>query len=97
MEKSKAAQVLQAAFEADPCAIHSLLVNRVPCNMALVDDPFVVVDRSPALETECWQVGALGLINAVLAANGLPLIAAEFSDVYVNGQRKVIGFCNYVQ
>lgn len=96
MDKSKAAQALQAAFEADPCAMHSLMVNRVPCNMALADDPFVVVDKSPVLETECFQVGALGLINAVLVANGLPLIAAEFSDPDEYGRRKVTGFCDYL-
>ena len=97
MEKSKAAQAMQTAFEADPCAIHSLMVNRVPCNLALADDPFIVVDMSPVLETECFQVGALGLINGVLAANGLPLICAEFSDVDADGRRKVIGFSDYVQ
>lgn len=96
MDKSKAAQALQAAFEADPCAVHSLMANRVPCNMALADDPFVVVDKSPVLETECFQVGALGLINAVLVVNGLPLVTAEFSDPDKDGQRKVIGFCDYL-
>lgn len=90
-------KALQEAFLADPNAIHALMVNRVPCNQKLADDPFVVVDQPPVLQSGNWQVGALGLINAVLAANGLPLVASEFSkECDEGGRHKMIGFCEYV-
>ncbi len=84
---------LNAAFKADPNAIHSLLVNRVPCNKALADDPFVIVDKSPVLDRECLQVGALGLLNGVLAANGEPLIGVMWSERDTDGRSKMMGFC----
>lgn len=84
-------EVLQAAFTADPNAIHALLINRVPCNQALDDDPFVQVDISLILPPGNWQVGALGLVNAVLAANGLPLVAAKYTDEkYENGRLELV-------
>lgn len=102
---------LNAAFEADPNAIHALVCNRVPCNEALADDPFVVVEAPAPLNTghrltdapqslqmprPHYQVGALGLINAVLAANGLPLIAVKFAPIEGSpGENSVVGFCEY--
>lgn len=89
-------EALNIAFQADPNAIHSLICNRVPCNQFLADDQFVVVDTPPVLPEGNFQVGALGLINAVLAANDLPLVAAKFSDEKNSeGQSKLLGFCEY--
>ena len=94
---SKTVDTLQAAFAADQNAIHALIVNRVPCNQFLADDPFVIVDQPPVLPAGNWQVGAIGLMNAVLAANGLPLVAAKFSDEKdTMGRAKLLGFCEYV-
>ena len=94
---SKTVDALQVAFTSDPNAIHALIVNRVPCNRFLADDPFVVVDQPPVLPDGNWQVGAIGLVNAVLAANGLPLVAAKLSDEKdANGRAKLLGFCEYV-
>jgi len=88
---------LNAAFRADPNAIHALMCNRVPCNQFLADDKFVQVDESPVLPDGHFQVGALGLVNAVLAANGLPLVAAKFWDARdAEGRAMLIGFCEYV-
>jgi hypothetical protein len=56
---SKASDALQKAFEADGNAIHSLICNRVPCNQALADDPFVQVDAVPVLSPPAFQVGVL--------------------------------------
>lgn len=93
---SKTVEALQAAFSADPNAIHALILNRVPCNQLLADDPFVVVDQTPVLPSGNWQVGAIGLVNAVLAANGLPLVAAKFSDEKdADGRSKLLGFSEY--
>lgn len=90
--------VLNVAFQADANAIHSLICNRVPCNQLLADDQFVQVDTPPVLPEGNFQVGALGLVNAVLAANGLPLVAAKFSDeTDSEGRSKLLGFCEYVR
>lgn len=94
---SKASEVLQAAFEADPQAIHALMVNRVPCNDKLADDPYVFVDES-LVAKKSYCVGALGLINAVLAANDLQLVAIQFSDDKdEENRRSILGFCDYSQ
>lgn len=94
---SKTVEALQLAFIADPNAIHALIVNRVPCNQFLADDPFVVVYQSLMLPAGNWQVGAIGLVNAVLAANGLPLVAYKFSDEKnADGRSQLLGFCEYV-
>ena len=95
--ESKTVAALNAAFEADPNAIHSLICNRVPCNSDLAEDPFVVVESPPVLRDGNWQVGAMGLINGVLAANGLPLVASKFTDEQDSeGRVKLLGFCEYV-
>ena len=97
MSESKSVEALQGAFAKDANAIQALIVNRVPCNQALADDAFVVVDQPLTLPAGNWQVGAIGLVNAVLAANGLPLIAVRFSDEPdTDGRRRLLGFCEYV-
>lgn len=87
--------VLNIAFESDPNAIHSLICNRVPCNKFLADDKFVQVAAPPVLEGEHYQVGALGLVNAVLAALNEPLVAVRYSDKDTDGRSKILGFCRY--
>jgi hypothetical protein len=92
---SPAAAALNEAFTRDPQAIHALLVNRVPCNMALGDDPFVIVEPNQVIDGG-WTVGTLGVVNAVLAANGQPLVAAKFS-IPKNGEKALLlGFCDYI-
>jgi hypothetical protein len=96
MSIHKVVEALNAAFAADPCAIHALIVNRVPCNQALADDPFVQVDCPPVLREGLFQVGAIGLINGVLAAIGLPLAATMFSDEKDDdGRSRLLGFTVY--
>ena len=72
-----ALEVLQAAFEADPNAMQSLMVNRVPCNQALVDDPYVICGKAG---DNGYQVGILGLLNGILVAIGQPKVAGVFSN-----------------
>lgn len=93
---SKAAECLNTAFAADPNAIHALLVNRVPCSQALADHPHVVVDNPPVIEGQHYSVGALGLVNGVLTANGLPRIGAKFEPMPSDqeGRFKIVGFCD---
>lgn len=95
---SPAAQALDEAFRRDPEAIHAMISNRVPCNTALANDPFVVVEENQVLRSSAvphYTVGALGLINGVLAAAGLPLVASNWSDPNEHGVCKLIGFCDY--
>lgn len=66
---------LNAAVASDPVAIENVLEHRVHCNRDLVAHPSIVVAND---ET----VGALGLINGVLVAAGLPKVAASFNEVW---------------
>jgi hypothetical protein len=91
-----AAEALNRAFEADPDAIRALMTNRVPCNMRLADDPFVQVGEGTGLHGQYFIVGALGLVNAVLAAHGLPLVAGKW-EMNEPGNDEFVGFCEYVR
>lgn len=88
-----AADVLNKALEKDPNAIHAIIFNRVPCNESLADDEFVRVILAPTSSLISYQVGALGLINAVLAAHNLPIIYVELSDgVDQHGRKQILEF-----
>lgn len=85
---------LNEAFEADPNAMHALIVNRVPCNQAMVDHPHVVCDKSPVLNGDRYQVGMGGILAGICTAAGLPIIATEWDDeVDEDGRKKIVGFC----
>lgn len=95
-KRNLSVDALNAAFAADPNAIHALLMNRVPCNRFLADDQFVQVGENGALPFGHFHVGALGLVNAVLAANGLPLVAAIFGDSPIDANHDpLLGFTEY--
>lgn len=94
MTQSISAKVLDDAYARDPAAIHALLCNRVPCNTALAEDPHIACETSVATATPHFTVGVLGVINGVLAANGLPLVASQW---VINGtDHKLLGFVDYV-
>lgn len=88
-----AVDVLNLALKADPGAVYALIENRVPCNKFLADDQFVQVGETPVAGGG-FEVGALGLINAVLAAHGLPLVAAVYGGIH-EGRRRILGFTEY--
>ena len=92
---SKASEILQRAFEADPNAMHALTVNRVPCNQALADDPYVIVDNPPVLGRTHFSVGMIGVLNGVLVGLDLPRIAYKLDDeVDAEGRHRFLGFCD---
>jgi len=94
---NKTIECLNAAFATDPNAIHALMVNRVPCNLQLAADPHIPVDTVCVLPELCWQIGALGLINGILNANGLPLVAAKYSEERdAAGRATLLGFMEYI-
>jgi hypothetical protein len=93
---SKTAECLNSAFAADPNAIHALIVNRVPCNQALVDHPQIYVDMLTVVDSSLAQATLLGVLNGVLVANGLPRVATKWStEADEEGRRKLLGFCDY--
>ncbi len=81
---------LNGAFARDPDAIRALLCIRMPCNKALLNDPFVQVNTVPMISEESCDVGMLGVINGILAAANLPLVASKWKD------GKMLGFTIYV-
>lgn len=84
-------ECMNSAFNADPEAIHALLVNYVPCNADLADHQYIQVGTNLVLERG-FQVGALGLINGVLQSAGLPLVCSFWSAPGDDGRRKLLGF-----
>ena len=94
MMSKKAVATLNRAFAADPAAVHALLCNRVPCNLALADDPTIICGDEAVVPG--FTLGAIGLINGVLADLGLPLVASQWSDeADEQGRRKLVGFQSY--
>lgn len=86
---------LNSAFKTDPCAIHSLIANRVPANIALMQHPHIIVDTLPSGEkNENYVVGLLGVVNGMMTSMCLPLIAMQWQD-NEDGSKKFIGFTKY--
>ena len=78
---NKTVAMLNAAFNADPNAIYTLVRNRIPCNSELANTKHVMTHQVHVTKRNRKQIGVLGLINAVLSANGMPLVAASFDPV----------------
>lgn len=91
---NKTVDCLNKAFKADPDAIHALMVNRVPCNTDLANDEHVFVSVNKILSDKSYTVGVLGLINGILSANDLPLVAMVIDDgADVKDIKHFYGFC----
>lgn len=89
---------LNDAYQRDPAAVQALLINRVPCNQALVEHPQIPVEGFPHGQEppEFFMVGALGLVNGVLQALNQPLVAMQWSTPDpVTHRRKLLGFQEY--
>lgn len=85
---------LNLAFKQDPVAMRALMINVVPCNKALADDHPTI--QCSALE-DGYTVSALGFLNGILGALGLPLIASKWeSEANADGVHKLLGFQEYV-
>ncbi len=95
MSIEKVVAALNAAFAADPGAMRAMMINRVPCNMALANDPYVVCEEDRNLAGDHFSVGTLGVINGVLAAAGMPLVAAKW-DMREDGPNIFAGFIAYI-
>lgn len=94
---NKSVELMNRLFRTDPNAVHALLINRVPCNEEFSNDPDVPVDNVRVFSDPMYQVGALGLINGILSANGQPMIAVMWSERDADGCSKMIGFCEYTE
>jgi hypothetical protein len=88
----KALQMMNRAFEEDPNAVHTLICNRVPCNMKLADDETIIVEQCQVLPDIHAQVGLLGFINGLLCECGCDeVLAAKFKETAGN-KKELIGF-----
>ena len=84
----EAIDVLNRIHAADPTVLPELIAYRVPCNVAVADDPTVQVGpRDDVLQTEHsdgrdWKVGLLGVLNGIfgIRAQTQGWIAASFDD-----------------
>jgi hypothetical protein len=95
----KVISCLNEAFAADPLAMRLLLINRVQCNRSLADHPTIVCDDcAPFGLPDQFTLGSLGLVNGVLGALGLPLVASGWSDQPdAEGRHTLLGFRRYQQ
>ncbi len=74
--------MLNRVHRADPTVLPALIAHRVPCNLAVADDPTVQVHRVKDTDDE-WEVGVLGIINGLYGIQGpkaVGFIAAEYDD-----------------
>ena len=88
-------KVLNEAYQADPAAIHSLICNRVPCNLLLASHPTVQVETNEVAIGEGWTVGLLGIINGICEEVTGEKVAVMFSEPDIYGRKKVLGFTQY--
>ena len=76
---------LNAAFASDPRAIHALLLNRVPCNTALANHPFIEVEKTTVLHgDENYSVSMVGMINGLLSSMNLPPVGVVWQKLNQN-------------
>jgi hypothetical protein len=91
---SKTVECLNTALHADRAAIRCLMINTVPCNMSLANHEFIIVEPLP----EKWSLNAMGLLNGVLTANGLPCVEYDWSkEPDSDGHFRVIGFKEVIE
>lgn len=69
---------LNSAFKADPGGMHCLMCTRVPTNQEMLDHPHVMVRREGVADYK--SLGPLGVINGLLSAAGLPIVALQFVE-----------------
>lgn len=84
---------LNQAYKDDEAAMHALVANRIPCNQQLADHPTIQVSDNKVCAG--FNVGCLGIINGVLAAAGIPLVAAKWVIEEEGKPNKFVGFCEY--
>lgn len=88
-------KVLNEAYVADPAAIHALVCNRVPCNLALADHPTIQVEANVVATGETYSVGMLGIVNGLCEVITGQRVAVMYSDPDDTGRCKVLGFTQY--
>lgn len=78
----RAIEVLNRVHTADPTVLPALIGHRVPCNLAVADDPTVQVGKIDGTDDQ-WEVGLLGIINGLFGVQGekaVGFIAANYDD-----------------
>jgi len=87
--------VLNEAYDADPAAIHALLLNRIPCNEKLANHPTIQVTEETVPKQTYYSVGVLGLLNGLIASATGTCVAAKFSEPDKEGRATLLGFQKY--
>lgn len=90
----KVVAFLNSVFQKDPCAIHSVLSNCVPCNSSIQEDEHAIVRNGCSDGT--FLLSGLGLLNGCLTAAGERPVALQWADDQ-NGRPKLQGFCLYTE
>ena len=95
----KALEYMRTLYDADPSAVHALLVNRVPTNQAMIDHPTAVCDAAPigGGPLKYPTIGMLGVLNGLLGSLGLAndqllAVAWDNSDPF---EPRFVGFRAY--
>lgn len=90
-------RTLQSAFEADPNAMRSLVVNRVPCNQAIADHPSIVVAETPlAIPGRHFEVGMVGVIVGLMCDAGCRrVIGWKFDEPEPNAEDRSLKFSGF--
>lgn len=89
-------ELLNRILKYDAGATTCLLTQTyVPCNVLIVEDEHVITHPMPCeAKPEQFMLGVLGLLNGILVANGLPMVASKWSD---DCPPRLLGFQEYVQ
>ena len=92
---NKTVELLNNAFKKDPAVIRAFMCNHIPCNEEFANDEHIVVEMDRNIDGIFFNATVLGLINGVLSANNLPLIAAKW-EYNEDKPNKFLGFQEYI-
>lgn len=86
--------LLNCILEKDPAALRAILLNQVPVNRKL-DKSWLIPTKNPYIKTTGKEpnrvTSALGLINAILSTNKLPVVVVDYCETD-DGCRYMTGF-----
>lgn len=82
--------LLNEAHGLDATAIEALMDNRVHTNKEMADHPHIVVDGTEQRP----RLGSMGVINGILSALGIPLVAIEYDYEHPD---EIVKFVPYVK
>lgn len=94
-----AVDVLNRIHNADAAVLPALIGYRVPCNLALADDPTVqvrprpAISNPPAFNGRPFEVGLLGILNGILGLRTPPPQTQGWIAAVYDERHELTGFC----